>query len=79
MDTNTAKHMKKRIKTYYIGLNKATNEAIIATSKTEIAKFLCISVDTLDRRLNKSDVYIGDKWSVWCNLDIKYRKTGFAL
>jgi hypothetical protein len=69
--------MKKKVKTYYIGLNLTNNEVIIATTKTNVAKFLKISVDTLDRKLKTTPYYIGDKYSIWSGIEITYAMMGW--
>lgn len=71
--------MKKSIKQHYIGLNKATNKIILAGSKVEIAKFIGISTDTLNRRLDNKSEYSDEEWSVWCNIVCKTIKRGYRL
>jgi hypothetical protein len=73
------KYYKKDDKTCHIGVNKTNNTVILATSKAAIAKFIGISVDTLNRKLANTPSYADDKYSVWCNVRIRRIKRGFAL
>ena len=71
--------MKKVSKTYYIALNKANNSVILSTVKTHIAKFIGVSTDTLNRKLNNQEKYTCEEYSVWCNIKAKVCKRGFGL
>lgn len=71
--------MKNKVKTYYIGLNKADNSIILASSKVEIAKFMKISVDTLNRRIGNSSGYNDNEWGIWCDVKCKTIKRGYKL
>lgn len=73
------KHYKEDTKLYYICIKKENNSVLLTTTKTSVAKFIGISVDTLNRRLNKTPSYTNEKYSVWCNVSIQRCKKGFGL
>ena len=79
VDINDAKHMKKPSKTYYIALNKAKNTIILSTVKTHIAKFIGISTDTLNRKLNNQMEYTCEEYNIWCNVKAKVCKRGWGI
>jgi len=70
--------IRKKKKTYYIGLNESKNINICLT-KTALAQFLGISVDTIRRRLNNQSSYHCDEYSIWSGVTIPKLKRGFAI
>jgi hypothetical protein len=70
---------KNKRKTYYIGLNKAINDVIMTTTKSELSKFLDISVDSIRRHLKLSSIYDTSSFTIWSNKTIKRIRRGFAI
>lgn len=70
---------KKKKKVYYVALRKSDNILIIRVTKREIADFLNISIDTVNRRLNHENMFSCDEYSIWCNIHIPVLKRGFYL
>ena len=79
MPQKTMKYYKIDRKSYHICLNKANNKVIIASTKTDVAKYIGISTDTLNRRLGNKGEYSDEEWSVWCNVVPKKARMGYAL
>jgi hypothetical protein len=73
------KYYRINRKSYHICLNKEENKVFIVSTKTDIANIIGISTDTLNRRLWHSLIYNDDKWSVWCDVEPKKARTGYAL
>ena len=73
------KTVKKRVKTYYILLEKDENRVYIATTKSCLIDKMNVSVDTVRRNMSKEGVYNNDLFTLWSNVPIKYKRTGFAL
>ena len=71
--------MKKKVKTYYIGLIKANNTIKISITKTGIAQFLGISTDTIGRHMGKLLKYDTEEYTVWRKISIEKLKRGFAF
>ena len=70
---------KNKVKTYYIGLNKANNGIVIALTKAEIARFLGISVYIVTKYMRNSSVYDNNMYTIWRNISVKKVKRGYAL
>ena len=70
---------KKRAKTHYVCLMKASNEVIISTTKQHIADILGINVVTINRHLDSNGVYSTDEWCFWANIPMHYSDVGYAL
>jgi len=70
---------KNKVKTYYIGLNKANNGIVIALTKAEIARFLDISVYIVTKYMRNSSVYDNNMYTIWRNISVKKVKRGYAL
>lgn len=73
--------MKKRRKTkgYYIGILIESTDVGVFTTKTELAKFLNICVETVRRHLSKSNSYKNDKYIIWRDVFITKCRKGKAL
>lgn len=70
---------KKKFKSYYIGIYKETNDIIISTTKTQLARFLNICDETVRRHLSKSNSYANDKYIIWRDVKITKCKKGKAI
>jgi hypothetical protein len=70
---------RKKNKSYYIGMYKENNEIGIFTVKTQLARFLNISDDTVSRRLSKSNTYENDRYIIWRDVYITKAKMGKAI
>jgi hypothetical protein len=73
------KSYKKKRKTYYVTLNKETNDILISTTKAKIVDFVNISVDSIRRHLVNSSIYNTKEFTIWSDVSIKKSKKGFAL
>jgi hypothetical protein len=70
--------MKKRLKTYYIGLIKASNSVKISVTKVGIAQFLGISDDTITRHMGKKFMYDTEEYIIWRRIPIEKVKRGWT-
>ena len=72
--------MKQIIKNeYYIAYRRIDNTIKLSSTKTEIANFLSISVDTIRRHLINNTPYITNEYIIWSNVPLYRIERGFAL
>ncbi len=65
--------------TYYIAVNKQTNEADVFSTKKGAADFLNISTATIRRGLSNNNFINNPKYSIYITDGIKRARKGFAL
>lgn len=62
------KRVKKSDKLYYVVLRKDNNSVVICNNKQSIADYTGISRSTLYRCFLSSNIFINDKYTIWCNV-----------
>ena len=49
----------------FVALNKENNKLIVATTKSEISRWIGISVDTIRRHLDNTSIYDTEYYTIW--------------
>jgi hypothetical protein len=71
--------MRKKKKLVFIALRKSDNRIAMSVTKVGIADHLNICTKTICRHLKGVSMYNCDKYTIWKNIEVPKRKTGFAL
>ena len=66
-------------KDYYIGVDKANNNADIFSTKTGVAEYLGISTQTIRRHLKNNSFINNSNYSIYISNGIKRCRKGFAI
>ena len=71
--------MKRKRKTYYVGLKKDTNRVYICTSMECIAGHLGMCAKTISRHYSYKGVYNTEEYTIWYDVEIEVIKRGFGM
>jgi hypothetical protein len=71
--------MRKTKERYYVLVIKSKNRVIVSTNKELIASYAGVCVRTISRHLEHSSIYDTIHFTIWRDIPIERKKTGFAL